>query len=77
MIPTMPPATEAKVVVTADLKYENYNVSCPKDWYLNVSESLVKTFYLAASFHFRPDIPNVLPQLNPSHPHLQKITFIH
>ena len=25
--------------------------------------------YLAASFHFSPLIPNVLPQLKPSHPH--------
>ena len=29
--------------------------------------------HLAASFHFPPEIPNVLPQLNPSHPHLKKI----
>lgn len=31
MVPTMPPATDAKVVVTADLKYQNYNVSSHND----------------------------------------------
>lgn len=41
MVPTMPPATEAKVVVTADLKYQNYNVSSHNDGYLNTSELLV------------------------------------
>ena len=28
-----------------------------------------KADYLAASFHFSPLIPKVLPQLKPSHPH--------
>ena len=29
--------------------------------------------YLAASFHFPPEIPNVLPQLNANQPHLNSI----
>lgn len=33
------------------------------------NERDVYVTYLDASFHFPPVIPNVLPQLNPSHPH--------
>ena len=36
--------------------------------YINL---FVAVTYLAASLHFPPEIPNVLPQLNPSHPHLE------
>lgn len=32
--------------------------------------------YLAASFHFPPDIPKVLPQLKASQPHLKKKCFM-
>lgn len=35
-----------------------------------IREAFKLIMYLAASFHFIPDIPKVLPQLNPNQPHL-------
>ena len=39
--------------------------------YKTIVQQLSRNSYFAANFHLPPEIPNVLPQLNPNQPHLE------
>ena len=71
-IPLIPPAHEARKVATADLFNGVRTSFVTILYFITLNKQYCNIGYLAANFHLYPEIPNVLPQLNPSHPHLNK-----